>query len=194
MSSKTLIGGTSYTIRGGKTLINGTSYSIARGKVMKSGTVYTIDMPQTNLVSTSVATDGKTVFNGTGYMNGTYASAPHYGTDAACVTTGWIWLPADTKTIFIKGATWNTSNSHCRVLVISDANLGTSSLAQSIKATETSGNGWIGNWGTFTTLGTNYYKWDLNDNGTTYLGNRWYCVSLVGTGTNLVITHDQPID
>ena len=42
MAHKTLIGGTSYTIKGGKDLINGTSYAKKQGKTLVAGTAQTI--------------------------------------------------------------------------------------------------------------------------------------------------------
>lgn len=142
----------------------------------------------TNLVPTAVATDGVTVFNGTGYMNGTYASTPHYGTDASCVTTGFIKLVNGVEAIYVKGATWDTSNSHSRVHIYTT--LGSSSgLWNEFKAATT---------GTFTveTLGENYYKFTLGSALLSAIASadRWYCISLVGTGENLIITHDEPIE
>ena len=39
---KTLIGGTTYSIKGGKTLIDGTAYSIKGGKTLIGGTTYAV--------------------------------------------------------------------------------------------------------------------------------------------------------
>lgn len=138
----------------------------------------------TNLVPTSVAVDGSTVFNSTGYMDGTYASAPHYNTDAACVTTGFIRLGKDVNAIYVKGATWDTSNSHSRVHVY--GTLGSQSgLSFELKASTS---------GIFTveTLGTDYYK--FTPDRSTLVNEYWYCMSLVGSGENLIITHDEPIE
>lgn len=138
----------------------------------------------TNLVPTAVATDGITVFNGTGYMNGQYASAPHHYTDAACVTTGFIRLGTDVRAIYVKGAEWTASNSHCRVHLY--ATLGTQSgLSHKFEGATT---------GVFTveTLGTNYYK--FTPSRASLVAEYWYCISLVGTGENLIITHDEPIE
>jgi hypothetical protein len=43
MASRTLIGGTAYTISGGRTLVNGTGYNIKEGKTLVDGTSYKID-------------------------------------------------------------------------------------------------------------------------------------------------------
>ena len=138
----------------------------------------------TNLVPTAVATDGITVFNGTGYMNGQYASAPHHYTDAACVTTGFIRLGTDVRAIYVKGAEWTASNNHCRVHLYST--LGTQSgLSHKFEGATT---------GIFTveTLGTNYYK--FTPSRVSLVAEYWYCMSLIGTGENLIITHDEPIE
>lgn len=143
----------------------------------------------TNLVPTSVATDGTTVFNGTGFMNGMYAtnkSPNHYTADANCVTTGFIRMPLDVKAIYVKGASWQaTDNDHCRVLAYSI--LGDiSALSQDFR---------FNNSDAFTveTLGDNYYK--FTPSRTAFFRDEyWYCMSLVGTGENLIITHDEPIE
>lgn len=44
MASKTLIGGTAYSITKGKTLINGTGYTIQKGRTLIGGTGYTISL------------------------------------------------------------------------------------------------------------------------------------------------------
>lgn len=146
------------------------------------------DVPATytNLVPTSVTTDGSTVFNGTGYKNGTYASGAHTGDDSACVTTGFIWLPATVNAIYVKGAIWDVSNGHCRINMFAEGNLGNANqMSHSIKANESQ------TFFTINELGDNYYKFTPNTAG---VKNRWYCMSLVGTGENLIITHDEPIE
>lgn len=138
----------------------------------------------TNLVPTAVATDGVTVFNGTGYQDGTYASTPHTGTDANFVTTGFIRLTKDVKAIYVKGATWDTSNTHSRVHVY--ATLGSASgLSYDYP------NGTPGAF-TVKTLGENYYK--FTPNRSAMVNEYWYCMSLKGTGANLIITHDEPVE
>lgn len=137
----------------------------------------------TNLVPTAVSTDGSTVFNGTGYMNGQYASAPHHYTDAECVTTGFIWLDSNVKAIYVKGAKWDTTKDHCRIhfySILGDQ----SGLGYDTKATNLT-------YFTLETLGENYYKFTITNND---IKDHWYCMSLVGTGENLIITHDEPIE
>lgn len=202
---KTLIGGTAYTIAGGRTLVGGTAYSIAQGKVMKGGTVYTIDMPHENLVPTAVANDGTTIFNGVGYMDDMYLSygggGPYpyhcyYDTSGKCFATGWIFMPAGTKTLYLKGATWDTSNSMCRMFVNNTSYLGTSSLSYDMRATATSGYQSLAYYNvTLTTIDTNYYRFDGGSTWTSAITNvdRWIAFSMVGSGANFQVTFNQPI-
>ena len=48
--------------------------------------------------------------------------------------------------------------------------------------------------GAFTveTLGENYYK--FTPNRSAMVSEYWYCMSLKGTGANLIITHDEPVE
>lgn len=143
----------------------------------------------TNLVPTAVRTDGVTVFNGVGYMNGMYAtnqSPNHYAADANCVTTGFIRMPLDVKAIYVKGASWQaTDNDHCRVLAYSILG-NTAALSQDFRFGQSTAF-------TVESLGDNYYK--FTPSRTAFFRDEyWYCMSLVGTGENLIITHDEPIE
>lgn len=177
------MGGSTVAVTGGTINIDAVTGDIvitAVAEEMSTGGDYT------NLVLTAVAVDGSTIFNGKGYKDGTYASAPHTGTDSACVTTGFIRLTNDVEAIYVKGAQWiATSNNHCRLHVYST--LGSASgLAQDYRYATTGG--------AFTVkeLGTNYYKFIPTRSS---LPNEyWYCISLVGTGENLIITHNEPIE
>lgn len=147
----------------------------------------------TNLVSTSVATDGVTVFNTTGYMNGKYASVPHCYDDPDNVVTGFIHFNSDLKSIYIKGAKWDSSDSHCRMHIYHRNSLGTQNLAYSIHA-DGSGTVQLTDWFTVESLGENYYKWTIKSTAKQYLTDHFYCMSLAGTGENLIITHDEPVE
>lgn len=170
--------------------VNGNSITIANvtGNIVITATTAQVEVKPvyTNLVPASVTTDGVTVFNRTGYKNGTYASLAHYDVDANCVTTGFIWLSSNVNAIYVKGATWDTTNGHCRINLFADGNLGNANMMSNQIKANVSQN-WIG----VETLGTNYYKFTVKDAG---IKNHWYCMSLVGTGENLIITHDEPID
>lgn len=140
----------------------------------------------TNLVGLSVDTDLTTVFNGTGYMNGAYASNAHYGSDESCVVTGFIRLPSNVKSIYVKGATWDTTNSHCRVHFFRTPG-DTTTLNYKVHANEATDTL------TIETLGDSYYKFTITKEEI-QVAEVWYCMSLVGTGENLIITHDEPIE
>lgn len=145
----------------------------------------------TNLVPTATS-DGTTVFNAPyGYENGKYLSsstANTYSSDAACVATGNIWMDSGVSAIYIKGAAWDTSNSHARFYSGSEVG----GLGHTIHA-DGSGTISFDRFFVMQTLGTNYYKWTLTEDGRTYLTGKCYRISLVGTGENLVITHDEPV-
>lgn len=155
-------------------------------------TVEAAQVEITNLVPTSLdPSTGTSVFNADntpGYKNGTYISGASSPTDATCVSTGAILMGSDVEAIYIKGATWDTTKSHVRFYA---GSIGTMN-SYAIKA-DGSGES-LSNYFTAETLGENYYKWTLTTTGKNYLRGRYYRLSLVGTGENLIITHDQPIE
>lgn len=141
----------------------------------------------TNLVPVSEAADSTAVYNGTGYKNGVYLSSNGAGqesTDSACVTTGYIpYSWAGSNPIYVKGAAV-TDNSHCRIYGHSSK----SYINQSCMATGA-------NMSTHFTVeelvNGNYYK-------LTPVGNfsevTYVRLSLIGSGENLVITVNEPIE
>jgi hypothetical protein len=149
----------------------------------------------TNLVPTSTTKPGGTeIYNGAGYKNGAYISDNGtFGTDSNTVAVGYLPLLLD-GAIYIKGAELNT-NSHVRIYV--DKNNGSgfrySSALTTNEATE-----WKDTTGTtffyIEYLGDKYYK--LTPNIDVFYSSESYCyrVSLYGTGDNLIITHNEPIE
>lgn len=144
-----------------------------------------------NLVPLSTS-DGMTIFNAPyGYENGKYLSSGTvnaYSTDAACVATGNILLGSDVDAIYIRGAAWDTSNSHVRFFAGSSVG----GLGYTIYA-DGSGSAPLEDFFAVEVLGENYCKWTLTEQGRTYLRGKYYRVSLVGQGEDLIITHDEPI-
>lgn len=145
----------------------------------------------TNLVPTSIDPATGAVYNASdtpGYKNGKYASGGSEGTDAAYVLTGLIAYGNRISTpIYIKGADV-TSESHCRILGF-DASRGASfqSAAGSALAT----------YFTVETLNasTKYYKVTPTSSWVGKTGNSDYIrLSLKGTGENLIITLNEPIE
>ena len=146
----------------------------------------------TNLVPTSLdPITGTSVFNADntpGYKNGTYISGANSPTDAACVSTGAILMGSNVQAIYIKGATWDTTKSHVRFYAGSIGSMN----SYAIKA-DGSGEP-LSNYFVAETLGENYYKWTLTTSSKNALRGRYYRLSLAGTGENLIITHDEPIE
>ena len=156
---------------------------------------YTVKAPSggyDNLVPKSTTKDGSAIYgvdyneDGTpdGYKNGAYCSdAGGDGTDAACVAIGFV--PYNKETIYIKGATLDTSKSHVRFYsYYYDKSTGISKA----------GTG-IADYFTIETLDTDYYKLTPTQTNIDGVGiTAYYRFSLIGTGENLIITHNQPIE
>lgn len=167
------------------------SISSVTGDIVITATANEIEIPSasyTNLVPTMTTVDGTAVFEGVGYKNKSYISSTGTGTDAECVATG--LMPYDYKggvrtPIYIKGCTINTSKSHCRIYGFND--LGQASFQQAYGSALTT-------YFNIETLGTNYYKVTPLDTipANSYV-NR-FRFSLIGTGENLIITNNEPIE
>ena len=57
MANKTLINGTSYTIKGGKTLVGGTGYNVTKGNTLVGGTGYSINFSYLPVLNPSWGTE-----------------------------------------------------------------------------------------------------------------------------------------
>lgn len=161
----------------------------------------------TNLVPTALAFDGSgSVFDSVGYMNGVYLStaSPYYNTDASTVTVGlipWhnhaldptshVFTP---PTIYVKGATIDTSNSHVR--------MGYGQGAKKYPISTVNASRWSEAFNVVT-LGDQYYKLEplFDDSGQNQAFAAWswtyaeyIAFSFAGTGENLIITLDEPIE
>ena len=140
-----------------------------------------------NLIPGAVGIDGKTVFNETGYMNNTYldnnTTTYHYWNKSGYVSTGFMWLPTGVTTIYVKGVTWNSSSSYCRLVVVNQANLGTANWRRKDYATSMPSSVKI------TTLGTKYYKFELTS--PSEFTNAWLAMSFEGTGADLIVSYDE---
>ena len=146
----------------------------------------------TNLVSTSVSPLGTGVYNTNGYKEGAYVTGINDGgEDASCVATGLITIDSNVEAIYVKGANWDTSNGHVRFYTVN--NIGATTCSHQVKA-DGSGSNKLTDFFTVETLGTNYYKWTLTNGGKSALNGKYYCVSMVGSGQNLIITHNEPIE
>lgn len=147
-------------------------------------TVSAVVYDVTNLVATSQEQASTAVYNGVGYKDGAYASESGDGTDASCVATGWIpytWKPENV--IYVRGAKVTTA-SHVRF------------FGYRTKTTLDTGA-----YGTGENLST-YFTVEELETGEYYkltplaakVDVAYIRISLVGTGKNLIITVNEPIE
>lgn len=139
----------------------------------------------TNLVPTSQAADSTEPYNGAGYKNGVYlSSSGGDSSDTDTVATGYIpytWLAGNV--LYVKGADV-TSTSHVRIYGYTAKGAAPSSSAMCSGPT-------LATYFTVETLGDNYYKLTTLNN----VGQIAYLrLSLVGTGENLIVTVNEPIE
>lgn len=142
----------------------------------------------TNLVPTSEAADSTSAYNETGYKDGVYCSSSGGdSSDSACVSTGYIpfsgkWM-AD-NAIYVKGAAVTTT-SHVRIYGYTSKG-----SAPSNSAICTGSN--LSTYFTVEELESgNYYKLTFKTNVAQVVYLR---LSLIGTGANLVVTYNEPIE
>ena len=171
----------------------------------------------TNLVPSALDYDLEGVFGENGYRNGYYVStaAPYYtATTDGSVATGLIpydiyggvngygFQPA---TIYIKGITFDASNSHNRLGVfVTEGEIGTGGTsAKFIYATVNAAN--LSTYFSVETLGDKYYKLTplmVAETGRNKLASTWIstinvshiAISGNGSGENLIVTFDEPIE
>lgn len=171
-------------------------------------TVEAVPVNYTNLVPTSQEVSSTNPYNGVGYCNGKYltsSGSPWEGSDSATVLTGNIPYTIPTtglpKTIYIKGATWETI-SHCRLYFFTSAK---DKIVGPYIIGNGSGNNALTKYYTVETLGDKYIKLTpipstsganskLVETVANSTGAAFVRFSLVGTGENLIITLDEPIE
>lgn len=153
----------------------------------------TSDAWTNRVLEAKTAVGGTEIYNTVGYMDGKYVSGNGaFGTDAATTATGFIpysMTSTSAPVIYIKGITLDTSvNSHCRIY-FSSANK------------EADNNFVISAYGTLEVLGEKYYKLTLNkgsdgviDAYTNFGAFVAFRVSGVGSGEDLIVTLDEPIE
>lgn len=152
-------------------------------------TVEAVPVVPINLVPTSKASDGTTIYNDVGYRNDSYASGTGSGTAAGYVATGFIHLddPTAIDYIYIRGAEIDSSDA-CRFLIYNETNYSISYIDK---------NGNFTTWpSSIETLGTNYYRLTMKKSfAQTYLisAPRSIRFSLKGTGEHLFISFNNPI-
>lgn len=156
----------------------------------------------TNLVksATTPVTAGNVlsaeIYNGgLGYKNGTRISGLSDSTNADYVATGMIpWAKKSDGTfpvLYIKGATLDTSKPYVRCTIV-QTQTATNLAIQMHKAAEDA-SGWSAIFD-IETLGTNYYKLTVKSDAGLSGYTCAFRMSLWGTGDNLIITADEPIE
>ena len=152
-----------------------------------SGTNYTNLVP-----SATAALNGTEIYNGTGYKNGAYISdGETFGTDPDCVAVGYLKLNAG-DIIYMKGAEL-AAQDHVRLYMQSQSGntyrYFLNPIINNGQWADAAGNAGI----TIEKLGDMYYKLTPISG---LIGSEavYYRVSLYGTGENLVITHNEPIE
>ena len=192
---KVTMGGTDIT----STAVSGSDITIANvtGNIVITVTTVVDESPETgdytNLVPTALdPNDSTVVFNGVGYKDNTYASNAKSTAVTGYVSTGGIYLPSGVQDIYVRGCEWDET--------IYTRFYNTSKETPSVYAShdirgDGSGGTQLSNFFTLTVLGDKYFKLTVKSSsaGTNYLYNRYYRMSLKGSGADLIITHDQPI-
>ena len=202
----------SVTVTMGGLDITGTAYTNGEvnigqvtGDIVITAVSELIPVSYTNLVPTSIDYDLDGVFNGGGYMNGYYSTtdAPYYKADTVgSVVTGLI--PYDIvgensgqfqpPTIYIKGVTFDATQSHNRIGLFRSDTKKVYSTLQVAKG--------FGGYFTLEQLGTQYYKITpvMNDSGTNKLYSTYnnhgidhIAISANGDGANMIVTLDEEI-
>ena len=164
---------------------------------------WTVVSTYTNRLPSALSFDGTGVFNGTGYKDGAYISTspPYYGTDAETVCTGLIpyvtynidGVRLKPPTIYIKGVTLDPAKSHHRMGFVRADFAGVFTTKKR--------NEWDDVF-EVTVLGDQYYKIEplLSETGNNHIWDTWQfktdyiAFSAGGTGENLIITLDEPIE
>ena len=205
-SVKVTMGGTDVTssvYSNGKITINSVT-----GNIVITAVSTVIAVSYTNLVPTAIDFDLVGVYNSIGYRNGYYVSttAPYTTatSDGSCVTGlfEYDWLGPNRNgaiqppTIYIKGVTFDTSNSHNRFGFFRDD-------TKVVYTTQTVAN--LATYFTIETLGTQYYKLTpIMQNGKNmfyvkYSENAFsvyithFAISANGNGANMIVTFNEPI-
>lgn len=189
-----------------ETLAEGVKAYDAKGNLITGTAKIQTGPTYTNLIPTAQDLSSTSPYNGTGYKDGKYlsSSSPFEGTDSATVLTGYIPYVVPSSglppTIYVKGAEWQ-SISHCRWFGFDSAK--TTIKGAQIQGSSSSGAAAITSSFTVTQLGDKYFSltpilngsiWAMVKLAATASDIKFFRISLVGTGANLVITLDEPIE
>lgn len=161
----------------------------------------------TNLVPTAEDAAGTGIYNGVGYKNGIYLSSSggtsYDSSDANYTATGWI--PYKVKSdgtfpsIYIKGLDW-VEESHSRLFFYYlNGSAKNMIFGTNTNLTITGNSGRLSTMFTLEDLGDTYWKLTPTDTFNTMdtalsTPITWLRFSLKGTGENLIVTLDEPIE
>lgn len=188
------------------------SIAAVSGAIVITAVAESTQAGYTNLVPNALDYDLEGVFNEVGYQNGYYVSttAPYISvtTDGSVATglipydiyggvNGYDYQP---PTIYIKGITFDTSNSHNRMgFFITEGEHGNKVVYSTQKVAQ------LSTYFNIETLGNQYYKLTpimVEETGRNMLATTWIatvkishiCISGNGDGANLIVTLDEPIE
>lgn len=153
--------------------------------VITATTKSTVSYNVNNLVNVAEEATSTALYNGKGYKDGVYCSSSGGdSTDSACVSTGYIpyeWK--ESNVIYIRGAAL-TSTSHVRIY-------GYTEKGGAPASSTTASGPTLSTYFTVEELesGTYYKLTPTGSKATTYIR-----FSLIGTGENLIITVNEPIE
>lgn len=157
------------------------------------------DFNVTNLVPTATVVNGTAIYNGVGYKDGYRISGGiSESALAGYVMTGAITYKENSdgthKTIYIRGAALDTSDSSCRWTGLPE-NATVSNTIQ-LNGGATNAGYRFSDYFTVETLGEKYYKMTPKESGFDGYGRTvvGFLMSLKGSGANLIITLDEPIE
>ena len=174
------------------------------GSSSGSAVSMTVSVPPkyTNLVPTATVVNGTAIYNGKGYKDGyRISSAISESAASGYVITGVMPFAekADGKrpVIYIKGVTLDTTDKNCRWSGLPYLVNATASNCVQLNGGSTNTANMLGTYFTIETLGTNYYKltpiesafdaWSGSPIGRMMM-------SMKGSGANMIVTVDQPIE
>jgi hypothetical protein len=174
------------------------------GSSSTSAVSFTVSVPPkyTNLIPTATVVNGTAIYNGTGYKDG-YRISSAISTSAASgyVTTGvmpYMERADGTRpTIYIKGVTLETNVSHCRWSGLPYLVNATASNCIQLNGNASAAANQFGTYFTIETLGTNYYKLTpIESKFDAWSGSPIgrMMMSMKGSGANMIVTVDQPIE
>lgn len=174
------------------------------GSSSTSAVSFTVSVPPkyTNLIPTATVVNGTAIYNGTGYKDG-YRISSAISTSAASgyVTTG--VMPFAEKAdgtrpvIYIKGVTLDTTDKNCRWSGLPYLVNATASNCVQLNGGSTNTANMLGTYFTIETLGTNYYKLTPIESAfDAWTGSPIgkMMMSMKGSGANMIVTTDQPIE